>query len=70
MKKFVIKCRTISGNTLFFCHQYVAGAKQNVFVSNINQALFYTENKIDLAEKELIKIKKNYDVKSYTIEIL
>jgi len=70
MKKFVIKCRTISGNTLFFCHQYVAGAKQNVFVSNINQALFYTENKIDLAEIELIKIKKNHDVKSYTIEIL
>jgi hypothetical protein len=70
MKKFVIKCRTISGNTLFFCHQYVAGAKQNVFVSNINQALFYTEKQIDLAEIELIKIKKNHDVKSYTIEIL
>jgi len=70
MKKYVIKCRTISGNTLFFCHQYVAGAKQNVFVSNINQALFYTEKQIDLAEIELIKIKKNHDVKSYTIEIL
>jgi hypothetical protein len=70
MKKFVIKCRTISGNTLFFCHQYVAGAKQNVFVSNINQALFYYEYQIGTAEIELIKIKKKYDVKSYTIEIL
>jgi hypothetical protein len=70
MKKYAIKCRTISGNTLYFCHQMVFGAKQNVFVSNINQALFYTENTIDLAEIELIKIKKNHDVKSYTIEIL
>ena len=70
MKKYAIKCRTISGHTMYFCHQIIFGAKQNVFVSNINQALFYTEKQIDLAETELLKIKKNHDVKSYTIEIL
>ncbi len=70
MKKFVIKCRTMSGNTLFFCHQYVAGTKQNVFVSNINQALIYYEYEIGTAEIELIKTMSNYGIKSYTIEIL
>jgi hypothetical protein len=70
MKKFAIKCRTIQGNTLFFCHQYLAGTKQNVFVSNINQALFYYEYQIGTAEIELIKLMKNYGIKSYTIEIL
>ena len=70
MKKFAIKCRTISGNTLFFCHQYLAGTKQNVFVSNINQALFYYEYQIGTAEIELIKIMSKYGIKSYTIEIL
>ena len=70
MKKFVIKCRTMSGNTLFFCHQYVAGTKQNVFVSNINQALIYYEYEIGTAEIELLKLVSNYGIKSYTIEIL
>jgi hypothetical protein len=70
MKKYALKCRTMSGNTLFFCHQYVAGSKQNVFVSNINQALFYYEHQIGTAEIELIKTMSNYGIKSYTIEIL
>jgi hypothetical protein len=70
MKKYVFRCRTLSGNTLFFCHQYVAGSKQNVFVSNINQALIYYEHQIGTAEIELIKIMSNYAIKSYTIEIL
>jgi hypothetical protein len=70
MKKYALKCRTMSGNTLFFCHQYVAGSKQNVFVSNINQALFYYEHQTGTAEIELIKIMSNYGIKSYTIEIL
>ena len=70
MKKFVIKCRTISGNTLFFCHQYVAGTKQNVFVSNINQALIYYEYQIGTAEIELLKLMSKYGIKSYSIEIL
>jgi len=70
MKKYAIKCRTFSGLTLFFCHQYVAGTKQNVFVSNINQSLFYLENQIGPAEIELIKIMLTHQIKSYVIEIL
>jgi hypothetical protein len=70
MKKYVLRCRTMSGNTLFFCHQYVSGSKQNVFVSNINQALIYYEHQIGTAEIELIKTMSNYGIKSYTIEIL
>jgi hypothetical protein len=70
MKKYAIKCRTFSGLTLFFCHQYVAGTKQNVFVSNINQSLFYLENQIGPAEIELIKIMSTHQIKSYVIEIL
>jgi len=50
--------------------QYVAGTKQNVFVSNINQALIYYEYEIGTAEIELIKTMSNYGIKSYTIEIL
>lgn len=70
MKKYVLKCRTISGNTLYFCHQYVAGAKQNVFVSNINHSLIYYEYKIGTAEIELIRIMADFQIKSYVIEIL
>jgi hypothetical protein len=70
MKKYAIKCRTISGNTLYFCHQIVAGTKQNVFVPKLNQALFYTQHQIDQAEIELLKNIKYHDVKSYTIEVL
>lgn len=70
MKKYVLRCRTMSGNTLFFCHQYVAGSKQNVFVSNINQSLYYLENEIGPAEIELIKIMSTHQIKSYVIEIL
>ena len=70
MKKYVLRCRTYSGNTLFFCHQYVAGIKQNVFVSNINQALIYYEYQIGTAEIELLKLMSKYGIKSYTIEIL
>ena len=70
MKKFVIKCRTIQGNTLFFCHQYLAGTTQNVFVTNINHALIYYEYQIGTAEIELLKLMKKYGIKSYTIEIL
>lgn len=70
MKRYAIKCRTTSGQTLFFCHQYVAGTKQNVFVSNINQSLFYLENQIGPAEIELIKIMSTHQIKSYVIEIL
>ena len=70
MKKYVLRCRTMAGNTLFFCHQYVAGSKQNVFVSNINQALIYYEYQIGPAEIELLKLMSNYGIKSYTIEIL
>jgi len=70
MKKYVLKCRTYSGVTLYFCHQYVAGAKQNVFVTNINQALIYYEYQIGTAEIELIRIMSDFQIKTYTIEIL
>lgn len=70
MKKYVLRCRTFSGNTLFFCHQYVAGAKQNVFVSNINMALIYYEHEIGTAEIELLRIMTDNQIKSYVIEIL
>lgn len=70
MKKYVLRCRTFSGNTLFFCHQYLAGAKQNVFVSNINMALIYYEHEIGIAEIELIRIMADYQIKSYVVEIL
>jgi len=70
MKKYVLRCRTFSGNTLFFCHQYVAGAKQNVFVSNINMALIYYEHQVGTAEIELIRIMQTSQIKTYVIEIL
>jgi len=70
MKKYVLRCRTYSGNTLFFCHQYVAGIKQNVFVSNINHSLIYYEHELGCAELELIRIMSDYQIKSYVIEIL
>jgi hypothetical protein len=70
MKKYVLRCRTFSGNTLFFCHQYVAGAKQNVFVSNINMALIYFEHQVGTAEIELIRIMQTSQIKTYVIEIL
>ena len=70
MKKYVLRCRTFSGNTLFFCHQYLAGIKQNVFVSNINMALIYYEHEIGTAEIELIRIMADYQIKSYVVEIL
>ena len=70
MKKYVLRCRTFSGNTLFFCHQYLAGTKQNVFVSNINMALIYYENQIGTAEIELLRIMSDFQIKTYTIEIL
>ena len=70
MKKYMLKCRTNSGNTLFFCHQHVAGTKQNVFVTSVNQALIYYEYQIGTAEIELIKLMSKYGIKSYTIEIL
>lgn len=70
MRKYVLKCRTYSGVALYFCHQYVAGAKQNVFVTNINQSLFYYENQISNAEIELIRIMTDFQIKTYTIEIL
>ena len=70
MKKYVLRCRTFSGNTLFFCHQYLAGTKQNVFVSNINMALIYYENQIGTAEIELLQIMSDFQIKTYTIEIL
>jgi hypothetical protein len=70
MKKYVLKCRTFSGNILFFCHQYVAGTKQNVFVSQLNHSLFYLENQIGPAELELIRIMSTHQIKSYVIEIL
>lgn len=70
MKKYVLKCRTYSGVVLYFCHQYVAGAKQNVFVSNINMALIYYEHEIGNAEIELLRLMSNSQIKTYTIEIL
>lgn len=70
MKKYVLKCRTMSGNTLFFCHQYIAGIKQNVFVPKKNLSLYYLKNEIGPAEIELIKIMETHQIKSYDIEIV
>ena len=70
MKKYVLKCRTYSGAVLYFCHQYVAGTKQNIFVSNITSSLFYYEYEMNLAEIELLKIMEKNQIKTYAIEIL
>ncbi len=70
MKKYVLRCRTLSGHTLFFCHQYVAGTKQNMFVHKLNQSLFYYQNEIGPAEIELIRIMSDNQIKSYVVEIL
>lgn len=70
MKKYVLKCRTYSGVVLYFCHQHIAGTKQNVFVTNINQSLIYYEHQIGTAEIELLRIMFDFYIKSYTIEIL
>ena len=65
---YLIKCKTISNNTLYFCHQVIYGEKQNVFIANINHALFYNEKEIDNAVFELKRNIKFIDIKSYTVE--
>lgn len=69
MKKFyAIKCKTNAGNTLYFCHQIIYGIKQNTFVMNVNCALFYNIDQLNVAEMELIKIMIDNQIKSYSLE--
>lgn len=70
MNRYVIKCQTFSGAQLYFCHQFIAGTKQNVFVSSVYHALFYYVDEIDNAEIELLKLMQPKQIKSYVIEIL
>lgn len=69
MKKYyLIKCKTIYGNTLYFCHQVIYGENQSVFIANINHALFYNENEVKEAEMALQQNIRFSDIKSYVIQ--
>lgn len=67
MNRYVIKCKTLSGAQLYFCHQVIAGTQQINFVTTISHALLYNDDEINDVELYLIKVMKAKKIKSYKI---
>jgi len=67
MKRYKILVQTIQGQLCFFCHWKMGNTYSTRLVNHRNDAIWYYENEINIAENYLKNNLEKVQVKSYCI---